>query len=78
MGDWAQGFREYEWRFQLKEQRSSVPQFMQPRWDGSDPAGKTILAWCEPSLGDIVMCLRYVPLLAKRRRREWPCSARRM
>jgi hypothetical protein len=45
----------------------SLPNF--PRWDGSDPAGRTILVACDSSLGECVLLARYLPLLAGRRAR---------
>lgn len=64
LGDLEGGFREYEtrWRsaaFQNKE-------FNQPRWDGSDPAAKTILLMSEQGLGDTLQFVRYAPLVAQR------------
>jgi hypothetical protein len=38
-----------------------------PLWDGSDPAGRTILVHCEPRLDDCVQFARYLPLLGGRR-----------
>lgn len=40
-----------------------------PRWDGSDPAGRTILVACDASLGECILLARYLPLLAGRRAR---------
>jgi hypothetical protein len=40
-----------------------------PRWDGSDPAGRTILVACDSSLGECILLARYLPLLAGRRAR---------
>jgi hypothetical protein len=44
-----------------------LPNF--PRWDGSDPAGRTILVACDASLGECILLARYLPLLAGRRAR---------
>jgi hypothetical protein len=40
-----------------------------PRWDGSDPAGRSILVACDSSLGECILLARYLPLLAGRRAR---------
>ena len=65
-GDWEPGWKEYEWRWK----RSPLPpwerQWRQPRWDGSDPRGKTILLHAEGGFGDTIQFIRYAPLLAGR------------
>src|SRR5213596_2016238 len=38
----------------------------QPRWDGQDVLGKTILIHAEQGLGDMILMMRYVRLLAGR------------
>ena len=35
-------------------------------WDGSDPAGRTILIHTEQGYGDVIQMARYFPLLAQR------------
>jgi hypothetical protein len=40
-----------------------------PRWDGSDPAGRSILVACDSSLDECILLARYLPLLAGRRAR---------
>ncbi len=64
MGAYAEGWREFEWRFK-KANPVPVRDFFQPRWDGSDPKGKTILLHAEQGFGDTVQFARYVPLIAK-------------
>ena len=39
------------------------PPFPQPRWDGSDLAGKTILLHTEQGLGDTLLFVRYARLV---------------
>jgi hypothetical protein len=39
--------------------------FTQPQWDGSDPAGKTILLHTEGGLGDAVNFVRLVPMATR-------------
>ncbi len=63
-GRWQEGWRDYEWRWG----RKGMPErpMERPRWDGSAPAGKTVLAWCEQGLGDAIMCVRFAGLLQER------------
>jgi len=64
LGDWVQGWPEYEWRFQTEDfPRCPLPQ---PRWDGSPLAGRTLLVLAEQGLGDTLLFLRYVLLLQER------------
>ncbi len=60
-GDLVNGFTEYEWRLQL----ASFPKrdFAQPRWDGADLRGKTILLHQEQGFGDLIHFARYIPIL---------------
>jgi Flp pilus assembly protein TadD len=62
-GDFEHGWAEYEWRSaQFHFQRD----FTQPRWDGSDLNGRTILLHAEQGLGDTLQFIRYVPVVGQR------------
>ena len=65
LGEFAQGWREYEWRWQ---QASWAPQrrdFAAPLWLGQEPvAGKTVLLHAEQGFGDTVQFARYAKLVA--------------
>ncbi|MEJ0063373.1 MAG: tetratricopeptide repeat protein [Alphaproteobacteria bacterium] len=65
LGRLDQGFAGYAWRFKAIKllKRAAVPA---PLWDGSDPAGKTILVADEQGFGDSIMFCRYLPLLRSR------------
>ncbi len=43
-----------------------VRSFVQPRWDGSSLAGKTILLYSEQGLGDTILAIRYTEIVKQR------------
>jgi hypothetical protein len=65
LGDTGAGWDAYEWGLHTGD-RQPVRRFPQPRWDGSSPAGKTILVWMEQGLGDQILWAGMLPdLVAK-------------
>jgi tetratricopeptide (TPR) repeat protein len=65
IGEYEQGWKEYEWRFKLKTSAVPLPDLVQPRWFGKEPInGKTILLYWEQGFGDVIQFVRYVPLVA--------------
>jgi len=64
MGDFEQGWAEYEWRFKCKE--SSIPAFRQPVWEGTPLDGRAILLYADHGLGDTLQFIRYAPLVRER------------
>jgi Flp pilus assembly protein TadD len=64
MGDFDQGWPEYEWRWHCQE--VTRPSFRQPLWDGRPLEGRTILLHAEQGLGDTLQFIRYAPLVQQR------------
>ncbi|HEX3315378.1 MAG TPA: tetratricopeptide repeat protein, partial [Gemmataceae bacterium] len=62
-GDYPRGLAEHEWRLRLDEYRA--PAFVPPRWEGGDPAGKTILLHGEQGFGDVIQFVRYAEHLKR-------------
>jgi tetratricopeptide (TPR) repeat protein len=63
-GDFEQGWRELEWRWQtsqLKQRDLPIP-----RWRGAAIVGKRILIHAEQGLGDTIQFVRYLPLVKQR------------
>jgi len=65
LGDFENGWREYEWRWKVTEfviaTRVSPPP---PYWEGEDLAGKRILLSTEQGFGDSIQFVRYAKILA--------------
>jgi tetratricopeptide (TPR) repeat protein len=66
LGEYEQGFVEYEWRWRCENFTTSARDFGRPMWDGSDPTGRRIFVHTEQGYGDVIQFARYIPMLAAR------------
>ncbi len=67
LGDFAAGWKAYEWRWQTGAFARSRRAFQVPLWLGEQPvAGRTILLHAEQGFGDTLQFIRYASLLAGR------------
>jgi hypothetical protein len=60
-GEFAEGWREYEWRWKVPEFRSPARNFSVPRWQGQPPqypGRSTLLLHAEQGFGDTIQFLR--------------------
>jgi hypothetical protein len=66
-GDFAIGWKDYEWRWRKADWRPRCRHFSVPLWLGDAPiAGKTILLHAEQGFGDTIQFIRYASLVAQR------------
>ena len=65
-GDFAEGWREYEWRWRTPSFARFRRDFESPPWEGGDLGGKTILVHAEQGFGDAIQFVRYAPMVAAR------------
>jgi tetratricopeptide (TPR) repeat protein len=64
IGNFADGWQEYEWRWKRKRANSrSLPK---PLWSGDSLKDQTILLYCEQGLGDTLQFVRYARLVKER------------
>ena len=66
LGQFAEGWRGFEWRWQLPDFTTPHPRYAQPRWAGRDLAGQRIFLHCEQGYGDVIQFVRYAALVAAR------------
>ena len=65
VGEYAEGWKEYEWRWKWERFPSVKRRFLQPQWSGEPLKGRTILLHAEQGFGDTLQFVRYVPLVVE-------------
>jgi len=63
-GDYDAGWPEFDWRLQVPSINPQPRIYIQPRWDGSPIAGKTLLVYHEEGLNDSIQFARFIAKVA--------------
>ncbi|KPA09802.1 TPR repeat-containing protein [Candidatus Magnetomorum sp. HK-1] len=64
LGDFLNGFIEYEWR--LKKQETYKSSSQKPFWQGKNASGQSLLVYAEQGFGDCIQFIRFLPMIQKR------------
>ncbi len=65
-GQFAEGWREYEWRFDLPNSPRLLPHKDKPQWDGAPMRDGTLLLIGDQGFGDTIQFCRYISQAAQR------------
>jgi tetratricopeptide (TPR) repeat protein len=63
LGNWEEGWEEYEWRWKLARRRRPA---VAPTWDGSVVRHRSLILFAELGMGDTIQMLRYLRLVSER------------
>lgn len=64
--DYDTAFAEIEWYWHKSKLTSARMPLSMPRWYGEDIKGKTLMIFADQGVGDIIMMMRYIPLVVER------------
>ena len=65
-GEFAEGWREYEWRYRIAGAPPLLPPTDRPQWDGAPLTEATLLLIADQGFGDSIQFCRYVPWVRAR------------
>jgi tetratricopeptide (TPR) repeat protein len=65
-GEFAQGWKEYEWRYRIAGAAPLLPPNNRPQWDGAPLPGATLLLIADQGFGDSIQFCRYIPWVCAR------------
>lgn len=65
LGNFEQGWKEYEWRWQHADLQDIKSNFKGQRWRGESLENKTLMIFTEQGFGDTIQFVRYLPLINK-------------
>ncbi len=66
LGEFEEGWQNYEWRFKCDHSRNYWREYPVPRWTGFDLTGKKILLYPEQGFGDVIQFGRFIPEVVAR------------
>lgn len=66
IGDYQRGWELYARRFEGRSQSNAMPLAGLPFWQGEVDHNSVVFVHSEQGLGDVIQCLRYLPLLRER------------
>jgi len=66
LGQWQEGWDEYEWRWRTSDGIKQSQKFPSPAWAGEEISGKSLLLYSEQGFGDSLQFCRYASLAAQR------------
>jgi len=65
-GEFADGLREYEWRYRIAGAPPLLPATNRPQWDGAPLADRGLLLIADQGFGDSIQFCRYIPWVRSR------------